>query len=227
MAHFTTLSQHTINGTSMLAVTLTSSLGAASYIYQGAVDWPVALSMAVPSLLMTGIGARHARSMNDSALRLTLGFSLLLLSPLIALSKRDEGEEEEEGEVLGKGFSEQMRELKQKLEKGLRDNENLMEFPIVCQNAFVFAREYYDYLCLGLASGFTAGLLGLGGGIFMTTYMSLKGDVSQLTAVATSLAAIVPIGLSTSFHYTKHKHIHIPSAMHIAGAAMVTCAVTS
>lgn len=49
-------------------------------------------------------------------------------------------------------------------------------------------------MALGLFSGFTSGLLGIGGGLLMTTYMSLFSDMSQLTAVATSLAAIAPIG---------------------------------
>ena len=43
--------------------------------------------------------------------------------------------------------------------------------------------------------GFAAGLLGVGGGILMTTYMSLFSDMDQISAVGTSLVAIVPIGL--------------------------------
>ena len=175
----------------------------------GIVDWPVALAMAVPSLLMTGFGARHARSLNDSKLRLVLGCTLLILCPLIALKDGKEQKEEEpsegdnkkdgveEKEREGSSFGEQLEALQKKLDANhfIKD-KNLLSLPIPARRALAFANAYGDYLCLGLFSGYSSGLLGIGGGILMTAYMSLKGDMTQLAAVATSLAAIVPIGIS-------------------------------
>ena len=145
--------------------------------------------MAGPSLLMTGLGAQHARSLNDSKLRLLLGATLFILSPLIALKKGKEEKENEENEQQ----HQQRNSFMEYLEEGEKEGgEDILG--ALGRFAVVFGNNYWDYLCLGLFSGYSSGLLGIGGGILMTTYMSLKGDMSQLTAVATSLAAIVPIG---------------------------------
>ena len=54
---------------------------------------------------------------------------------------------------------------------------------------------YGDFLLLGIFGGTASGLLGIGGGLVMTSYMAAFTDIPQLTAVATSLAAIVPTGV--------------------------------
>ena len=48
-------------------------------------------------------------------------------------------------------------------------------------------------LALGLASGVLAGLFGVGGGIVFVPALTLGLGLAQLTAEATSLAAIIPV----------------------------------
>jgi uncharacterized membrane protein YfcA len=54
-------------------------------------------------------------------------------------------------------------------------------------------------LALGLAGGVLAGLFGVGGGIIFVPALTLGLGLSQLTAEATSLAAIVPVVAVGSF----------------------------
>jgi uncharacterized membrane protein YfcA len=54
-------------------------------------------------------------------------------------------------------------------------------------------------VALGLAGGVVAGLFGVGGGIVFVPALTLGLGLSQLTAEATSLAAIVPVVAVGSF----------------------------
>ena len=83
-----------------------------------------------------------------------------------------------------------------------------------------FLRGHADYVAVGLISGFTAGLLGVGGGIISTTYMSSFTEMSQIDAVATSLLALVPTGLYTSFWQLRAGNVNLRAA----GVMTVFCA---
>lgn len=127
LSHFTKLPQLTINGTSMLAVTISSTVGAWSYISQGThtsypfdpahpptvaliccfmshvlsigtANLPVAIAMAGCSLLATGPGARMSQKISDKNLRLIMGGVLLCMTPLIVMKNNaDEAKEAEKG----------------------------------------------------------------------------------------------------------------------------------
>jgi uncharacterized protein len=58
-------------------------------------------------------------------------------------------------------------------------------------------------LALGLAGGVLAGLFGVGGGIVFVPALTLGLGLSQLTAEATSLAAIVPVVAVGSFRQNR------------------------
>jgi uncharacterized membrane protein YfcA len=61
-----------------------------------------------------------------------------------------------------------------------------------------------DVVLVGLAAGFIAGLLGVGGGVLIVPGLVLFVGLSQLHAEATSLAAIVPtaiVGTWRQDHY--------------------------
>jgi uncharacterized protein len=58
-------------------------------------------------------------------------------------------------------------------------------------------------LALGLAGGVLAGLFGVGGGIVFVPALTLGLGLSQLTAEATSLAAIVPVVAVGSFRQSR------------------------
>jgi uncharacterized membrane protein YfcA len=85
---------------------------------------------------------------------------------------------------------------------------------------FEFLKQHSDYIAVGLISGFTAGLLGIGGGIISTTYMASFTEMTQIDAVATSLFALVPTGLYTSFWQLKAGNVNLRAA----GVMAVFCA---
>jgi uncharacterized membrane protein YfcA len=63
-------------------------------------------------------------------------------------------------------------------------------------------------LALGLAGGVLAGLFGVGGGIIFVPALTLGLGLSQLTAEATSLAAIVPVVAVGSFRQHRAGLVH-------------------
>lgn len=67
---------------------------------------------------------------------------------------------------------------------------------------------FFTLFPLGIAIGFVASLLGLGGGVFMTPLLLLAGFVStQPDAAGTSVAAVVFTGISASIAYFRRNVI--------------------
>ena len=59
-------------------------------------------------------------------------------------------------------------------------------------------------VAVGAATGVLAGILGLGGGIFLVPFLVLAGGMSQHAAEATSLLVIVPTALVASLTLRRH-----------------------
>ena len=78
-----------------------------------------------------------------------------------------------------------------------------------------------------MSVGFISALLGLGGGIITTTYMSLYTDLTQHEAVATSLIAMVPTGLSATYWHMKAGHVHLRTGGIIGLASALTMYVAA
>jgi uncharacterized membrane protein YfcA len=67
-------------------------------------------------------------------------------------------------------------------------------------------------LALGLAGGVLAGLFGVGGGIVFVPALTLGLGLAQLTAEATSLAAIIPVVAVGSYRQHRSGLVHWDSA---------------
>ena len=76
-------------------------------------------------------------------------------------------------------------------------------------------------LALGLAGGTLAGLFGVGGGIVFVPALTLGLGLSQLSAEATSLAAIVPVVAVGSFRQHRSGLVDWRSAGIIGGCSLV------
>jgi uncharacterized membrane protein YfcA len=57
----------------------------------------------------------------------------------------------------------------------------------------VTGAEIVELVAVGIAAGLLAGMFGVGGGILFVPALVLIGDLGQLAATATSLAAMVPV----------------------------------
>jgi uncharacterized membrane protein YfcA len=76
-------------------------------------------------------------------------------------------------------------------------------------------------LALGLAGGTLAGLIGVGGGIVFVPALTLGLGLSQLSAEATSLAAIVPVVAVGSFRQHRSGLVDWSSAAIIGSCSLV------
>ncbi len=61
-------------------------------------------------------------------------------------------------------------------------------------------------LALGVVTGFSSGLMGIGGGIILTPLLRLFLGVPALIALATPLPMLIPTALSSSIAYHQEKH---------------------
>ena len=55
--------------------------------------------------------------------------------------------------------------------------------------------EVVQTIALGVGAGVLSGLFGVGGGLLFVPALVLVGDLSQLEAAATSLAAMLPVAV--------------------------------
>lgn len=74
---------------------------------------------------------------------------------------------------------------------------------------------------IGLAGGFTSGLLGVGGGLLFVPLLILFFQMNPHLAVGTSLAAIVPTALVGAFRHYSESSIDFRTALVLAGLAMI------
>ena len=82
--------------------------------------------------------------------------------------------------------------------------------------------SFFTLFPIGIAIGFVASLLGLGGGVFMTPLLLLAGFVStQPEAAGTSVAAVVFTGISASIAYFRRKVIDFRIGLSFIPTAIV------
>lgn len=60
-------------------------------------------------------------------------------------------------------------------------------------------------LAIGLVAGFAAGLIGLGGGVFLTPMLRLVLGTPEFLALATPMPVLIPTAISGSFAYYKDR----------------------
>jgi uncharacterized membrane protein YfcA len=88
-----------------------------------------------------------------------------------------------------------------------------------------------DVVAVGLAAGFIAGMLGVGGGVLIVPGLTLFVGISQLHAEATSLVAIVPTAIVGAWRQDRYGNVRWRDAMFIgvlsAGGALAGVALAN
>lgn len=81
--------------------------------------------------------------------------------------------------------------------------------------------EVVAIVALGVAAGVLAGLFGVGGGVLFVPALTIVVGLSQLTAEATSLLAIIPVAIYGSWRQTRAGTVRWTDALWIGafGAA--------
>ena len=81
--------------------------------------------------------------------------------------------------------------------------------------------QVVSLLAIGLAAGFMAGLLGIGGGVLMVPAMVLLLGFDQHVAQGTSLLVIIPAALSGSFTHYRNGRLFLRDAALLAAGGVV------
>lgn len=78
------------------------------------------------------------------------------------------------------------------------------------------------FIAIGLASGVTSGLFGIGGGLLIIPALIYRAGYSQHEATGISLAVLLPpVGLGAVIEYYRHGHVDLQTACILAVAVFV------
>lgn len=83
MTIFAKLTQHRAQGTSLVAIFFTASIGAATYFYHGHVEWESALVLAVSAMATVKWGALYTNSISEKKLKKIFGFFLVFVALML------------------------------------------------------------------------------------------------------------------------------------------------
>ena len=82
-------------------------------------------------------------------------------------------------------------------------------------------------IVLGVAGGFVAALAGVGGGILFVPALALVLGLSQVSAEATSLLAIVPVAILGTWQQRNTGDVHLRHAVIIGIGSVVTAVLAA
>ena len=82
-------------------------------------------------------------------------------------------------------------------------------------------------IALGVAGGFVAALAGVGGGILFVPALALVLGLSQVSAEATSLLAIVPVAILGTWQQRNTGDVHLRHAVIIGIGSVVTAVLAA
>ena len=83
------------------------------------------------------------------------------------------------------------------------------------------AVEALPYALAGSVAGFSQGFIGVGGGLVMTTLMTVGTDMPQHTIIATALSATTFINTSATIIHYRMGNVHVRAALMLSGVSAV------
>jgi len=181
------LTQHVAHGTSLFAVAATGIAGSISYATSSkqAVQYKNAFCITICAMVTARLGALYSTKLSQSTLKKILGTFMICISPVVPL----------------KSYFVEMKEQQISTSTSLQNHLNNDKFVLA-----TLRRNQDAIVCggIGVASGFLAGLLGVGGGAIVVPALTLFTSMDHYTALGTSLAAMVmPAVVGTVTHYKK------------------------
>lgn len=82
-------------------------------------------------------------------------------------------------------------------------------------------------IALGVAGGFIAALAGVGGGIIFVPALALVLGLSQVSAEATSLLAIVPVAILGTWQQRRTGDVQLRPALIIGAGSVITAVLAA
>jgi len=82
--------------------------------------------------------------------------------------------------------------------------------------------SYLPLLAIGLGAGVLAGMFGIGGGLVIVPALLYFLKISEVDAIGTSLAALIPpVGLLGAMEYYRTGHVNLKYALLVAAGLFV------
>ncbi|KAJ1452155.1 sulfite exporter TauE/SafE-domain-containing protein [Pelagophyceae sp. CCMP2097] len=188
------MTQHAAHGTSLVGVCATGVAGALAYSKDGHVDWVAAAAIASMGMFTARLGAQFGSKLDSKTLSRALGVFMLAVAPIVPFKDRI------------------VAQFSSKPVAAASDNAPINGRPL---------SEYASFVTIGAASGFLAGLFGVGGGAVVVPLLALATGMDHKIALGTSLAAMVPTGLSGVYSHAQLGNVSPRSALPLA---LGTCA---
>lgn len=192
LSAFTATTPHAISAASLFCVSISSMTGAASYLEQGFTNLPVALTLMLTSIPGAALGARLAQKVPAPALKKVSGATMLCAAPAIWLNTRQAvggggGSGGCSGEAGGEAWRDEARRLNESLAALKARNAVEWILPLreprrALLDGWRFVVAHGDFAALGFLSGVASGVIGIGGGLVMNTYMGAFTDMPQVSA---------------------------------------------
>ncbi|GKY95474.1 hypothetical protein MPSEU_000509000 [Mayamaea pseudoterrestris] len=197
------LSQHQAHATSLFAVTATGLAGAVAY-GPDAVHLESAAAVAVCGMVSARWGANFTRSLSERTLKRALGVLMLAMAPIVPLKAYIMHHNEGRAETYIADNAEATSHSPHALhsphtnERASPRLQTSFQDTILSQPSRILIPS-----CIGLCSGFLAGVFGVGGGVIVVPALTLASGstMTHQEALATSLAAMVlPAAVGTMTH---------------------------
>jgi uncharacterized membrane protein YfcA len=185
----------------------------------------------ITSVPCAAIGAHASKYVSAPVLKRISGLTMLAAAPMILLNTKSKSSITSDdtatndvvsSEELAKHHEEELTKLRLKNRVQFTDVMAIQPFMI-----YNFLKENSQFVLLGIVTGLSSGLIGIGGGLVMNAYMGAATSMPQHEIVATSLLVAIPIGLSGSLVHYKAGRIDLKACTVIAACAFAACGVTS
>jgi uncharacterized membrane protein YfcA len=187
----------------LLAVFMASSIGAIQGLRKGTVRYKTAMMIACVGILLAPLGVKLAQHASNQLL------SLILCSILIWISIQSW--------------------------KSSKNNtaDNSTSPPPACAINPATSKVFWTASCTkrligtGAITGFLSGMLGVGGGFVIVPSLNKVSNFNHQTIIATTLAAISLISISSITSHLQTSHINWHIAIPFAASAMLTMIITT
>eukprot|EP00924_Labyrinthula_sp_SR-Ha-C_P009592 augustus_masked-scaffold_22-processed-gene-0.4-mRNA-1 protein AED:1.00 eAED:1.00 QI:0/0/0/0/1/1/2/0/385 len=197
-----------------VCISLSSVFASVAYIQGGFADLNAASAIALSSSIFSVIGAAAATNINGKTLSKLLGGVMLLFIPIILSRTKSEGSQPD---------LEEFNRFKKSLIKLKHEGFGMKEVKI-------YLIDNMNYLVIGSVTGLASGMLGIGGGLVMTTLLSVfdeKNTKTQHNAIGTSLVAMVPTGLAGTLTNAVNKTVIYKTGFLLATSSSIGMYLTA
>lgn len=231
---FSKLGAKTISAVSITAISLSCSVGAGSYLEQGYTNIPLALTLMSTSVPAAAVGTRLLNYISAPSLTKLTGCYMLMVAPIIYWKAEQSnqaraaclGESVRDKEAQAALLEHELAALRARNRLTPQRVQEMCSY-VTPANVLAHTRAHWDWVAVGLVAGVTSGMIGVGGGLMLNMFLASTTTMPQHEIVATSLLVAVPIGMSSALTHAAAGRVPFRTVGWIAGASMVTMAVTS